>query len=383
MACESINRCIGLALSVGGIRAVAFHAGVLKWFAENELLNKIEHISSVSGGSLFAGLVFQMSDYCWPTSKQYIDHVLPNIRSLLTSKSLQFNTLNRLLLNPLNWCFFLSRANVLAQTIESLWNITATIDRLPQRPVWSINGTTAETGRRFRFKGGKIGDYEIGYADAKKFKLAVSMAVSAAFPGGIGPLKLDTRSYRWFKRKSWNSKESAAIVTPKFKMLHLYDAGIYDNLGIEPLFDVGQQIVKSDGSTPVNFLVVSDAGAPYLRDVIPGPLNPGRLKRVADIAFNQVRALRVRSFVNFLQKNPSGGMYLQIGSNPLACIEQYAHCDKTTGLKKAHAWLSTDKISAAVAYKTTLSRMREEAFDLLARHGYETALWNEFVFLRD
>lgn len=381
MARELINRRIGLALSGGGVRAAAFHTGVLKWFAEKGLLEKVEHVSSVSGGSLFVGLVFQMSEYRWPTSAQYLDHVLPNIRSLLTSKSLQFSALCRLLLNPLNWRFFLSRANVLAQTIESLWNITATIDQLPQRPVWSINGTTAENGRRFRFKGGKIGDYEIGYADAKKFKLAASMAVSAAFPGGIGPLKLDTRSYQWFKRESWNSKESAAIVTPKFKLLHLYDGGIYDNLGIEPLFDVGQQIAKSDSNTPVNFLVISDAGAPYRRGAIPGPLNPVRIKRVMDVAFDQVRALRVRSFVNFLQRNPAEGMYLQIGSNPIACIERYARHDKVKAFKKAHDWLSTKEISAAVAYKTTLSRMKEVDFDLLAKHGHETVLWNEFVFL--
>lgn len=143
---------IGLALSGGGFRAAAFHAGVLQRLADNGWLERVQQISSVSGGSLFTGLVFHISGYRWPTSKQYLNNVLPHIRNLITEKSLQSDALRRLLFNPLNWHYFLSRANVLARSIESLWAISATLDQLPQSPVWSINGTTAENGRRFRLR---------------------------------------------------------------------------------------------------------------------------------------------------------------------------------------------------------------------------------------
>lgn len=187
-----ISRCkIGLALSGGGVRAIAFHAGVFRWLAENKLLERIGHVSSVSGGSLFAGLLFQGPANQWRTSDQYIEHTLPFIRMLLMSKSLQADAVGRLLLNPLNWRFIFSRANILAKSIENIWGVSTTLDQIPQTPVWSINGTTAEDGRRFRFKSTKIGGYEIGYADAGKFKVAVAMVVSASFPGGIGPLTLD------------------------------------------------------------------------------------------------------------------------------------------------------------------------------------------------
>ena len=49
---------IGLALSGGGMRATLFHLGILKWLAEMELLENIEHVSTVSGGSIGAGLVY-------------------------------------------------------------------------------------------------------------------------------------------------------------------------------------------------------------------------------------------------------------------------------------------------------------------------------------
>jgi NTE family protein len=381
LSCDLLQRNIGIALSGGGVRAIAFHAGVLQRMAENGWLERIGHISSVSGGSLFAGLLFQTTNNCWPTSAQYLNHTLPHVRNLLTSKSLQTDALCRLIFNPFNWHFILSRANILRQSIEYCWGVTATLDQLPQWPVWSINGTTAENGKRFRFKGSKIGDYEIGYADTTNYKLAIAMAVSAAFPGGIGPLMLNTTNYQWRKQENWDSMDSVAMVTPKLKKIHLYDGGVYDNLGLESLFDMGKQILKQNNEVPIDFIIVSDAGAPFPRNRIPGPLNPLRLRRLADVAFDQVRSLRVRSFVNFLKNNLSMGMYLQIGSNPIECIKQYEHSSGAITSNHLHSWMSEKEVSKATGYKTTLARMRESDFDLIARHGYETALWNELVFM--
>lgn len=376
-----MSRCkIGLALSGGGVRAAAFHAGVLRWFAEKDLLEKIEHVSTVSGGSLFIGLLFQMSDYKWPDKKRYLADVLPNVRRLLTTKSLQRDAVCRFLLNPINWCLLISRANVFAKCIEHLWGISATIGNLPTRPVWSINGTTAENGRRFRFKNKSMGDYEIGYADANKFKLAAAMAVSAALPGSIGPLRVDATRYQWHSHEKWGSSHPVKSELPKYRTLHLYDGGIYDNLGIEPLFDIGKQQMKDNIQESINFLVVSDAGARYQRGVIPVPFSPCRLKRVLDVTTDQTRALRVRSFVNYLIQNPCKGMYLQIGLNPHRCIDQHVNGEIST-LERSKDWLSTEDIVFSAEYKTTLSRISERSFDLISRHGYETALVNELVFL--
>jgi NTE family protein len=107
---------------------------------------------------------------------------------------------------------------------------------LPISPEWSINGTTAETGKRFRFKRHDLGDYILGYAPSQDFPLAEAMAVSAAFPGGIGPLVIDTDDYEWKKRPWSGGLDSIQTVTLPYSHLHLYDGGVYDNLGLEPFF---------------------------------------------------------------------------------------------------------------------------------------------------
>ena len=369
---------IGLALSGGGVRAAAFHAGTLRYLAEQGLLENVVHVSSVSGGSLFVGMVFRHANYSWPSSETYLNEVLPWVRETLITHSLQRSALARLVCNPFNWRFALSRANVLAQAIRGLWDVKASLSTLKGAPVWSINCTTGETGRRYRFKNGTMGDYELGYAAVEDFSLARAMAISAAFPGGIGPLTLKTNRFHWKKRKDWNADEADSY-QPPFVHLHLYDGGLYDNLGIEPMFDVGRQELKKDDTlrSNITYLLVSDGGAPLARAAIPHPLNPFRFKRIADIALDQSRALRVRSFVSVLQKNPSAGAYVGIGADARPSIKRFAKGRETiASVLLARDWLSAADVSRATTYSTNLCRMDEPIFDLLERHGYETAKWN-------
>lgn len=375
---RSPSEAIGLALSGGGVRAAAFHAGVLRYMAEHGLLEKVVHVSSVSGGSLFVGMVFRHANYSWPSSKAYLREVFPRFRQNLTTQSLQLSAVSRLLLNPLNWRFILSRANVLAKAIKGLWGVTASLSRISDAPVWSINCTTGETGRRYRFKNQTMGDYELGYATVGDIGLANAMAISAAFPGGVGPLTINTRKFHWTKRKQWNASKPEPY-QPPFSRLHLYDGGLYDNLGIEPLFDVGQQALKKDESLPsrITYILVSDGGAPLAREGMPHPLNPWRFKRIADIALDQCRALRVRAFVNFLKKNPTAGAYVGIGAAAVSSIKQFTAGRELFAKNLLNqTWLSADDAKRAATYSTTLSQLSEATFDLLEQHGYETAKWN-------
>ena len=45
---------IGLALSGGGFRATLYHLGVMRYLRDAQLLSKVSHITSVSGGSIVA-----------------------------------------------------------------------------------------------------------------------------------------------------------------------------------------------------------------------------------------------------------------------------------------------------------------------------------------
>ena len=339
---------IALVLSGGGIRAMAFHLGVLRRMAEQGLLERVSHLSSVSGGSLIVGLVLLENDLKWPSSQAFLDEILPRLRVSLSRRSLQWGAL-RQLVRPRNWRFIASRANLLAAALKHEWGAKMPLGDLPARPEWSINGTNAENGRRFRFKRHDLGDYLTGYADARRYPFADAMAVSAAFPGGFGPLSIETSKFTWNKREWDAPKESEAPVPPLFQTIHLYDGGVYDNLGLEPYFDAGRSAAKVEDL----YILVSDAGLPLGSNALGRAINPFRLKRVADIMSDQARALRVRTFVNYIQQAPERGGFVFIG-----CQVQ--------GMDAALA-------DRAKAFPTTLRRLNLTEFDDLVRHGAEAA----------
>jgi NTE family protein len=339
---------LSLALSGGGVRAVAFHIGALKLLAELELLENVNHISSVSGGSLVTGLIFANSGARWPSSEIFLNTVYASVKNKVCSRNLMCDSLAQLI-KPNNWRYLLSRANLVGMALAQHWDLDFTLNELAPSPTWSINATTAENGKRFRFKGATIGDYEVGYVDDANVPVSTAVAVSAAFPGGIGPLAIRTADYRWKRRKWGEPISEAKFVDPEFSTLHLYDGGVYDNLGLEPLFDAGTGKPKTDGSV----IIALDAGAPLVQGFSAIALNPWRLKRVADIMAEQARSLRVRTFVEYL-KRTSAGAFIQIDS-PLF--------DRVT-----------DPVAAfACRFPTTLRRLSELEFDTLAGHGYSVA----------
>ena len=285
----------------------------------------------------------------WPTSTEFGTGVYPRLRNKLCARSLAWGAV-RQLLRPLNWRFLLSRANLVSAALKNEWNVQATLSQLPVTPEWSINGTTAENGKRFRFKRDSIGDYSLGYADPKVFPLSSALAVSAAFPGGIGPLSLDATRFEWMKRDWGAPPNQATRIAPMFQKLRLYDGGVYDNLGLEPLFDTG----KGEPKHKYEFIVVSDAGSPLEMGLSAGVLSPWRLKRLADIMSDQSRALRVRSFSNYLQRGTDRGAYAYIAT-PLIDRKISAEAD------------------FVCRFPTTLSRLKLSAFDMIANHGYNVA----------
>lgn len=339
---------ISLTLSGGGIRAMAFHLGVIRYMAEHGLLERVARISTVSGGSLLMGLIYRFCDFGWPTSQQFLDKTYAQVGEQLCSRSLQAGTLFQML-KPWNWRFCLSRANLLALELQKNWGLDVPLSVIGSSPEWSINGTTAENGKRFRFKGSEIGDWELGYAQAPGFPLGSALAVSAAFPIGFGPLVLRADAYTW-KKRAWDApKGSEQVVDIGSKRLHLYDGGLYDNLGTEPFFHPGKQQPKN----PNDYIIVSDAGAPLPHGLRSGPLNPFRIKRMMDIMSEQSRSLRIRAFTNYLQANPGSGAQFLIGT-PVSG----PNCEEAR---------------FARTFPTSLKRLKRAEFERLAGYGHSVA----------
>src|ERR1700722_18663551 len=78
----------GLALSGGGVRAAVFHLGVLRCLADHGAMERVSHLSTVSGGSLITAAVMTVSAMRWPSSDEYRDSVYPQLRELLTTRDL-------------------------------------------------------------------------------------------------------------------------------------------------------------------------------------------------------------------------------------------------------------------------------------------------------
>lgn len=338
---------ISLALSGGGVRAMAFHMGVLRYMAERNWLGRVVRISSVSGGSLVTGLVFSVNGAQWPASQTEFEKVFERVRVLMCSTDLRWAAFKHLRW-PGNWRFLLSRANLVERAIRSDWNVNEYLDQLPQTPVWSINGTAAEDGKRFRFKLDGMGDYSLGYAQVR-VRLSTALAVSAAFPGGIGPLTIKTGKYTWMKRPWGAPKSQDKPVQVPYKKLHLYDGGVYDNLGLESLFDASKTASKNPGDA----IIVSDAGAPLQHGFSLWALNPFRFKRISDIMSDQIRSLRVRPFVEHVKKAKAGA-YLQMDN---LLVPRASSLDA----------------ELTCSFPTDLCRLTPAQFDAMARHGYAVA----------
>ena len=182
---------IGLALSGGGVRAATFHMGVLKRLAEEDLLERVSVISTVSGGSLVMAAVMTEAGMKWPSSIDFLEKVYPAIRARMTSGDLfSLRAIGWRGLLEFNVDLVRNRASVLARLLERNWGVSGTLADLPDFPHWLINTTCFETGKNWRFAKREMGDWSFGRHYAPEVSLSVAAAASAAVPYVIGAMRL-------------------------------------------------------------------------------------------------------------------------------------------------------------------------------------------------
>jgi NTE family protein len=372
---------IGIALSGGGYRATVFHLGVLARLAEDEALEQVSVLSTVSGGSLCIGMVHGLNGMRWPASQEYLDHVVSDARRILTSTDLQKDLISRVLGSF--WTLFGSRADDLSALIQKEWGITAQVSDLPENPRWLINATCYETGKNWRFEKRRMGDYVFGYsADTDQAPLSDAMAASAGFPGGIGALELDTSQKKWYKYSAGAAPtlaESPGDLTRQeapaaFPKVHLWDGGAYDNHGLEGVHDFikGWQL-------GIEFLIVSDAAGRSKPEAYHmGPKAIGRL--MTGIMMDQVRSLRARAIIERFVNHHDKGVFLQTGNT---CEKVIRSARRDSGLSQAEieteiaqlapGYLSDLEAQKAAEMGTVIRKLSQEEFERLFRHGFEVA----------
>jgi NTE family protein len=356
---------IGISLSGGGVRASVFHLGVLARLAVDQLLEKITFVSTVSGGSLATGLVYTLSNNQWPTSRFYLENCLPEAKLLITSKRLQSYWISQNIFTlgiP-----FSNRGKLLARSLQSEWGIRANLDDIPLQPRWIINATTFETGKNWRFIPQKrMGDYLSGYVESPDIPLATALAASSGVPLLIGPTTIKTSRYRWFVYDEITGRK--APFNPNFRKYHLWDGGVYENLGLEALFKPRSQKFRNE----YNFLIVSDASAVLeLKKYTPFT------KRLIDIATDQTRGLRSRMVVSYFEREKGKGVYLRIGNAGEKLLRDVGFPSDQAKQALGNSQSATET-SALARFPTTLRKLSVEEFVQILQHGWEVA---NFTFL--
>jgi NTE family protein len=376
---------VALALSGGGFRATVFHLGVLARLAEDDHLEGVNYLSTVSGGSLCAGLVLALNDFKWPSSSDYKSRILPKAREVMTQVDLKGALIQRVLTHIFEITD--SRADDLSALMRQHWGVDIPLSDLPETPRWMINATCYETGKNWRFERFRMGDYLFGYSyDTSEVALSDAMAASAGFPGLIGALALDVSQGEWFKYKTASDetlmineaasrKRKTVPVLPPYSPVHLWDGGVYDNHGLEGLHDFIHGWRKD-----IDFLVVSDAaGRSKPQAYHPGVKAFERL--LTGIMMDQVRSLRARAILERIVNHGDRGAFLQTGNTCRYVLEAAGRADEIAA--KCPDCLSQEEADRVANMETDIARLDDETFERLYRHGFEVADYTLYAYNPD
>lgn len=291
---------LGLCLSGGGSRAMLFHAGALWRLNELGLLARLERISSVSGGSITAGVLGtrwgQLAfDPSTGVAAEFEATIVAPLRHL-AGKNLDIRLgLEGMLLPGVN------AADRYRDALREHLYGDATLADLPapgEGPRFIFNATNLASGVLWRFSRPYARDWRVGSIPSPGFSIATAVAASGAFPPFFAPLELDVSPH------DFEPGSGDGLQLPGYtERIRLGDGGIYDNLGLETVFKRCRTVFVSDG------------GGRLADDPNPPTDWPRQVLRVMKIIDNQVRSLRKRLLIAAYERGDRDGAYWGIRSS--------------------------------------------------------------------
>ena len=173
-------------------------------------------------------------------------------------------------------------------------------------PRFIIYATNLQSGVSFRFSRPYMADYRIGLnRNTAGIRIADAVAASSAFPPILTPKVLETDPGDWEqdpdpKRRGdlWENEDFRRTIS-------LTDGGVYDNMGLEAVFD------QTDP------LFVSAAGGPFSSEPLGWKDKHSEIGiglRATGILTEQTRALRRRMVLRAFRANERTGAYWNIAS---------------------------------------------------------------------
>ena len=244
-----------LTFSGGGTRAAAFSYGVLEALAdtkisingkERRLLDEVDGISSVSGGS-FTAAYFGLFGY----------RIFEDFENKFLKRNVQSELLKRMV-SPLSWpklwSLYYDRSDLAADFYDELLFEKKTFKSLsrPNSPIIAINATDAALGSQFTFIGSQFAPI---CTDLSSFPVSRAVTASSAVPGAFSSVILknyagtcDYHLPEWalkaLKGKTTSTRQyhyaknlQAYLDVENYPYIHLFDGGISDNLGIRGIIN--------------------------------------------------------------------------------------------------------------------------------------------------
>ena len=280
------NSNIGLALSGGGSRAIAFHLGCLRALHDLGILDGVTVLSTVSGGSVIGALYALSGDSFTVFEKRvrgFLKHGLawPTVRAaLFTSEGpkalscwVLVGALNMAFLT-IGWCTrhvsrvvgldirrgcgggagwhspvrrSASRTTIFRRGMDDelfRGEQMAALDG--SKPLLIINAADLRTGSAFYFSAQESGSWRLGKLANTEIAIAHAVTASAAYPLVLPGLD---------ERLPFIQRDGSI----KIERVTLTDGGVYDNLGLAPLWPDRDPSVSLNVK-PVDTIICCRAG---------------------------------------------------------------------------------------------------------------------------
>lgn len=288
---------IGLALSGGGYRAAAYHIGALRALHKLGILDKVDVISSVSGGSIIAA--------CYALHDGDYENFEKTFSEKMRKGVLHLALINLFLVLGLGglaawlgggwglttsfivlwfvWYNVLPVSSLIAKQYDWLFFHRKKLKDLKPCPVVTINATDYPTVSQFTFSCERMYDYYYGDGAFYHEQFPVSKAVmaSSCVPFAFCPIRIPMTF--------WTS------VMKGKKQPMLLDGGLYDNQGTH---------VLTDKMSPYkcSYIIVSDAGNGEVSDKwVFNPLVT--LKRTSEVFMQRIKKIQIQQNL-FMKAQP-------------------------------------------------------------------------------
>ena len=328
-----------LCLSGGGYRAMLFHVGALKRLNEAGYLPVIDRYSSVSGGSIAAGVLGMV----W-SDLHFDDGGIARNFEAFERKVFDFAGVavdRGSVLGGLVTPFRTVSDNVTAKYRQELFGDLTLQDLPDEPPRFTINATNLQTGALVRMAKKYAADYRIGIYENPSIGLADAVAASSAFPPVLSPkiLQVDKGDFR-----ATGAEGEDLHKRPYTTRLVLADGGVYDNLGLQPAEDF-------------HTVFVSDGGATFKEKKRVRPDWISQSSRAWLTSDRQVRALRKIQLIDDYRKNVRNGAYWGISTD----LAEY---------RVAHLPCPADQIAALARVGTRLKPFNPPLRYQLINWGY-------------